>query len=96
MGDPSQNSKVAQNAFDEIGCKIFSIPARSADLNPNEIIFNIVRRQLKTTRETSERFSAQIVERLKNFPIELIEKTTESILKRTKMIAKSKGNRIKY
>ena len=46
-GDPSQNSKVTQNAFDEIGCKIYPIPARSADLKPIENMFSIVRRQLK-------------------------------------------------
>ena len=92
-GDPSQNSKVAQNAFDAIGCKIFSILERSADLNPIENMFNIVRRQLKEqavaqkiTRETFEKFSARIVETLKNFPIEIVEKTFDSIPKRTKMI----------
>ena len=102
-GDPSQNSKVAQNTFDEIGCKIFPIPARSADLNPIENMFNIVRRQLKKqavaqkiTREAFEKFSARIVETLKNFPIKIIDKTIESIPKRTKMIVKSKGKHVKY
>ena len=55
-------------------------------------MFNIVRRQLKEqavaqkiTRETFEKFSARIVESLKNFPIEIMDKTIESIPKRTKM-----------
>ena len=80
-GDPSQNSKVAQYSCDESVCKIFSIPRRSADLNPIEIMFNIVRRQLKEQavaqkiiRETIEKFSARIVDTLKYFPIEIIKK----------------------
>ena len=78
--------KVSQNAFDEIGCKIFSVPTRSTTLNP--IKLNIVRRQLKELPASSntkdnqrnlETFSARIVELLKNFPIEIIDKTIESI-----------------
>ena len=102
-GYPSQNSKVARNSLDETWCKIFSIPARSADLNSIENMFNIVRRQLKEqavaqkiTRETFEKFSARIVETLKNVPVEIIDKTIESIPKRTKIIVKSKGKRIKH
>ena len=102
-GDPSQNSKVARNSLDETSCKIFSIPARSADLNSIENMFNIVRRQLKEqavaqkiTRETFEKFSARIVETLKNVPVEIIDKTIESIPKRTKIIVTSKGKRIKH
>ena len=100
-GGPSQNSKVAQNALDETWCKIFSIPERSADLNSIGNMFNIIRRQLKEqavaqkiTRETFEKFSARIVETLKNVPVEIIDKAIEA--KRTKMIVKSKGKRIKH
>ena len=38
-----QKSKQAQTAYDDIVCKILSIPARSPDLNPIEIVFNLVR-----------------------------------------------------
>ena len=38
-----QKSKQAQMTYDDIGCKILSIPARSPDLNPIEIVFNLVR-----------------------------------------------------
>ena len=41
-GDPSQNSAVAKSAFEFIGCKVFSIPARSPDINPIENLFNII------------------------------------------------------
>ena len=42
-GDPVQKSKQANLAYAHIGCKIFSIPPRSPDINPIENIFNIVR-----------------------------------------------------
>ena len=38
-----QKSKQAQMAYDDIWCKILSIPARSSDLNPIEIALNLVR-----------------------------------------------------
>ena len=38
-----QKSKQAQMAYDDRGCKILSIPARSPDLNPIEIPLNLVR-----------------------------------------------------
>jgi len=45
--DPRQNSKAAQKSWKELGCTMFSITARSPDLNPIENMFHIVRRQLK-------------------------------------------------
>ena len=33
-GDPNQNSKKAHSAMDQVGCKLFSIPPRSPDINP--------------------------------------------------------------
>ena len=45
-GDPSQNSKKANNAMYKVGAKKFSIPARSPDMNPIENVFNYVRTEL--------------------------------------------------
>ena len=42
-GDPVQQSKQAHQAYDAIGCKIFSILARSPDINPIENNFHLVR-----------------------------------------------------
>ena len=91
------------NVFDEIGRKNFSNTARSADLKPIENMFNIARRKLKEqavaekiTRKTFEKFFVSIVETLKKFSIEIIDKIIESIPKRTKMIVKSKVKGIKY
>ena len=45
-GDPRQVSRRAKQAMDEIGCRMFSIPARSPDLNPTENVFHLVRKNL--------------------------------------------------
>ena len=51
-GYTSQNSRRANQALDQIGAKVFSIPPRSPDLNPIENLFNIVRMKLiKEARE---------------------------------------------
>ena len=46
-GDPSQNSKIACDAMDSVGCKLFKIPPRSPDLNPIENIIHLIGKQLK-------------------------------------------------
>ena len=45
-GDPSQNSCKARSAWDKIGARKFSIPARSPDLNPIKNIFHIGKKKL--------------------------------------------------
>ena len=42
-GDPSQNSRKANNAMYKMGPQKFNIPARSPDLNSIENVFNYVR-----------------------------------------------------
>jgi len=45
--NPSQNSRKAKDAMEEVGANIFSIPARSPDCNPIENVFNCVKAKLK-------------------------------------------------
>jgi len=42
-GCPVMNSKQGKLGYKSVGCEVFSIPARSPDLNPIENIFNLVR-----------------------------------------------------
>ena len=44
--DPSQRSKAATKAINNVGETLFAIPARSPDLNPIENLFHIVKKQL--------------------------------------------------
>ena len=102
-GCPVQKSKQAHLAYDKVGCKIFSIPARSPDINPIENMFHIVRKRLaehaKTNNlyhETYQQFSSRVIETIKSIPIDYINKTIDSLPKRMEMVVKSKGHRIKY
>ena len=45
--DPRQCSKVACDAMDQLGCRMFAIPRRSPDVNPIENIFHLVRKKLQ-------------------------------------------------
>ena len=45
-GDPSQNSRKANNAMYKVGAKNVSIPVRSADMNPIENVVNYARTKL--------------------------------------------------
>ena len=46
-GCPRQNCKKALQAISKVGGQVFSIPARSPDLNPIENLFNLVVKALK-------------------------------------------------
>ena len=102
-GDPRQNSRMAKNALANIGCQMFSIPARSPDLNPIENVFHLVRKQLASdalhreiTRETYKEFCTRVKQTIENFPVNIINKTIESMPKRLKLVIAGKGNRTKY
>ena len=72
-GDPSQNSRKANNAMYKMGATKFSVPAQSPDLNPIENVFNYVTAKLheeslnrNITFENFEEYSARVK---KNFII---------------------------
>ena len=102
-GDPSQNSRRAKQALDQIGAKVFSIPPRSPDLNPIENLFNIIRMKLRKeardkhiTHETKGQFSRRVVASLTSMSSEQIDRIIETMPKRLQQIQKAKGQRIKY
>ena len=72
-GDPSQNSRKANNAINKIRATNFSMPARSPDLNPIENVFNNVRTKLHeeslNTNITFENFEEYSPRVKKNFII---------------------------
>ena len=102
-GDPSQNLKNAHSAMDQVGCKLFSIPPRSPDINPIENVFHFVSKKLgedakakEITHESFEAFSKRVRQTIKNFPTEITDKTIKSMNKQMKMIVTLKGERTKY
>ena len=102
-GDPSQNSRLALDAIDEVGGRLFHIPPRSPDINPIENIFNCVKAELKEQainqqikKETYRQYCARVKQTLLAFPIETIDRTIAYMDKRIDLIIKHKGQRIKY
>ena len=102
-GDPIQNSKRANRAFDAIGCKVFAMPGRSPDVNPIEITCNRIREKLtedvithQIKREDFEEFSARVKRNFAESPVKEMDKTIDSMQKRMKLITKSCNKRIKY
>ena len=102
-GDPSQNSKRARDELFRQNIRLFSIPARSPDLNPIENLFNQVRVKIKTDslqkqlqRETKEAFIQRVTGLLLDFNKTRIDNLILSMPKRVKMVLANKGLRIKY
>ena len=100
-GDPSQNSAKARRALEDRGYWIFSIPARSPDLNPIENLFHLVGKQIKKDgmhieSETYAEFVKRCRATLLNYPPAVIDKTIESMPKRLKLVIERDGQRIKY
>ena len=102
-GDPRQNSARARALIQRRGYEIFSIPARSPDLNPIENMFNIVRKQLNEDamvmnieKENYEEFGRRVKRTIERFSVDIINKAIESLPKRMELIIKGKGSRTKY
>ncbi|XP_068724121.1 uncharacterized protein [Montipora capricornis] len=101
--DPSQTSRVAKVALEEIEGSFHEIPPRSPDLNPIENIFHLVKRYLdqeaisrNITRESFDEFNLRVLEAFRNIPLETIDKTISSMNTRITAIVASKGERTKY
>ena len=101
--DPLQVSQCAKNAIDDVGCRMFAIPARSPDLKPIENMFHLVRansqkdaltKEIK--KETFLEFSRRVRKTIKGSPVEILDKTVDSLPKRLAKIVSTKGERTKY
>ena len=102
-GDPSQNSRKAKDAFDDVHARMFHIPPRSPDINPIENVFNNVKQELREfalrthlTHESYDSFCLRVQHTLLHFSPAIIDRTIESMPKRMDAIIKAKGQRIKY
>ena len=101
--DPCQTSKKAMLALTQIECELHRIPLRSPDINPIENVFHLVKKMLQKeaidqniTKESFDAFKTRVLLCLNTFEIKTIEKTIESMPKRTEEITLSKGKRSKY
>ena len=81
----------------------FKIPTRSPDLNLIENIFHGVKVKLREdalarriTRETFEEFSERCKDTLTNYPVDIINRTIESLPKRIDLVIQRRGQQTKY
>ena len=95
--------RCAKNAMDDVGCRKFAIPARSPDLSPIENMFHLVRANLQKDaltreikKETFLEFSRRVRKTIKSSPVEVLDKTIDSMPKRLAKIVSTKGERTKY
>ena len=102
-GCPVLNSGAVKDAYNDMGYEVISIPARSPDLNPVENIFNLVRRDLrkqaidqKICNESYDAFCTRVRQTLQRFPVDIINKTIETMAKRLRQVIASQGYRTKY
>ncbi len=101
--DPSQTSKAARKAMENIDAKFLKIPARSPDLDPIENTFHLVKKSLDNeasanniTSGTLNEFSACVLKSMENLSTEIIDQTIASLSNRVDAVVKARGNRIKY
>ena len=101
--DPSQVSKVAMRALEEIEAELQKIPSCSPDINPIEGIFHIVKDMLEKeaierniTKESSEEFQTRVLRTLVDLDPAVVDKAIDSIPRRMRAIIKGKGSRTKY
>ena len=102
-GDPTQDSRKAKKAFDDVGCRTFPIPARSPDINLIENMFNNVRKKLREDatehhieHESYKEFCNRVKTTLLYFSRDVIDSTVESLPKQMKLIMEGKGHFTKY
>ena len=102
-GNPSQNSRKADNAMYKVGAKKFSIPGQSPAMNSIENLFSHIRTKLheeslnrNITFENLEEYSAHVKKTFTISTIEYINKIIESMGNWLSMVVKKGGKQIKY
>lgn len=102
-GDPSQNSAIAKAEMKKLRCSIFTIPARSPDLNPIENMFHLCGKAIRSeairkriTKESYAQFCNRVRATVMKFSKDTIDKSIESMPKRIQAVIDSKGARTKY
>ena len=91
-------SKMLLLLLDDAIARLFSIPPRSPDFNPNENAFNFVQSKLhrekldrNISQETFHQFSTSVKETIMIYPLETVDKIIESMDSRISKVIKSKG-----
>ena len=101
--DPSQRSKLARDALNDVGAEVVHIPPRSPDLNPSENVFNNVKHDLakgalqgQIQKERFSEFKIRILQTRFTYKSSIIDHTVATMHDRLKLIASNGGYRTKY
>ena len=102
-GDPSQNAASVKRMLKKIKANLFSIPARSPDLNPIENLFHLIRKKLdkqaierNIVKESFAQFQDRVIETFFAFSPSVIDNIIDSMKSRIRSIIDRKGQRLKY
>ena len=101
--DPSQNSRAAKEALEDVKAYLFKIPPRSPDINPIENVFHLVSKKIRSdaknnniTKENFTQFSHRCKKLLLEFPVDIIDKAVASMNKHIEMLIDNHSQRTKY
>lgn len=102
-GNPSQNSKIACEAMNSVGYRLFKIASRSPGSNLIENMFHLIVKQLKKDtitqkleHKTYEKFSRTTKKTVLKFSLDTIDRTIKSMPKRIDQVLNMKGQCTKY
>ena len=101
--DPSQRSKLARDASNDVGAEVVHIPPRSPDLNPIEQVFNNVKHDLakgalqgQIQKESFSECKIRVLQTLVNYNSSTIDHTVATMHDCLTLIASNGGYRTKY
>lgn len=101
--DPSQRSKRAKKAVEDVEAELVELPPRCADIHCIENLFNLIKCNLEDeaikqniTKESFEQFTERVLRAFNNISTEKVDKLILSMARRIEAVLASKGYRTKY
>lgn len=101
--NPSQRSKRAKEAVEDVEAELLELPSRCADIHCIENLFNLIKCNLEDeaikqniTKESFEQFTERVLRAFNNISTEKVDKLILSMARRIEAVLASKGYRTKY
>ena len=95
--DPSQRSRPARKALDDIEAELLELPPRCADVHCIENAFNFVKGYLDDeAKESFDQFTTRVLRAFNNIPIDYIDKLISSMIHRIAAVLACNDHRTKY
>ena len=101
--DPSQRSKQAQKAVEDVAVELLELSPCYADIHCIKNLFNLIKCNLEDeaikqniTKESFQQFTERVLRAFNNISIEQVDKLILSMTRRIEVVLASKGYRTKY